>query len=295
MTSARPRQKQPDKYFIAVARKIFDLLEYFIQEGSKQEAISFQQLSNALPFARTTAHRLIYTLEKMGYIEKADGKGQYRLGAKFFELTGPAVHFRQLQSVARSVMTELMIRHGETVNLAVLDEGQVDYIEVLQSPSALRIAANPGQRNPGHSTAVGKVMMAYLPEKELAAILRSRPLIKMTPKTITQRAHFLEHLASVRERGVAFDLGENLEGVVCVAAPIFDQHGRIVAGLSISGPANRMSSKLKGIEEEIREAGSVISRMLGLRTLRYGSATAEPPVPHVTSRGGTLRKPKKAG
>ena|SRR5437773_1085317 len=290
-----PKRKQVDKNYIGVTGKIFSLLEYFIKEGAKQQAISFQEISSALPFARTTVHRILYSLEKLGYVEKADAKAQYRLGPKFFELTDPAVHFRRLQSLAKAVMIDLLVRYSETVNLGVLDEGQVAYIEVLQSPSALRIAANAGDRNPVHSTALGKVILAFLPEEELESILEEHPLIKMTPKTITQKAHLIEHLAAVREQGVAFDLGENVEGVVCVGAPVFDQRGRIVAGLSVSGPTSRMESKLSGIRDEVRNAGLKISRMLGPLTatdLTSGKMTqflANVTLPRVSTGGATPR------
>jgi IclR family KDG regulon transcriptional repressor len=258
-----PRAEQVDKNYIGVTAKIFSLLEYFIKEGAKQQAISFQEICAALPFARTTVHRILYSLEKLGYVEKADAKAHYRLGTKFFELTEPAVHFRRLQSLAKAVMTDLLVRYSETVNLGVLDEGQVAYIEVLQSPSALRIAATPCDRNPVHCTALGKVILAFLTPEEVESIVAQHPLIRMTPKTITQRAHLVEHLAAVREQGVAFDLGENVDGVVCVAAPIFDQHGRVLAGLSVSGPAIRMEPKLSSVREDVRAAGVKISRTLG--------------------------------
>jgi IclR family transcriptional regulator, KDG regulon repressor len=137
----------------------------------------------------------------------------------------------------------------------------------LQSPSTLRIAAYPGERTPAHSTALGKAMLAFLPEGEVHSLIERQPLIKMTPKTITHKAHLLEHLAAVREQGIALDLEENLSGVICVAAPIFDQHGRVVAGISVSGPASRMEPKLSHIQDEVRNAGQTISRMLRPRSL----------------------------
>src|SRR5262245_40680553 len=267
-----PKRQQPDKNYIGVTAKIFAVLEYFVQEGAQQQAVPFQELSNALPFARTTVHRVLYSLEKLGYVEKAEAKAHYHLGPKFFALAQPAVQFRRLQAVAHAVMLELLVRHSETVNLGVLDSGQVAYIDVVQSPSALRIAANPGDRNPVHSTSLGKVILAYLPEAEVDRILKQYPLIRMTSKTITQKVHLLEHLAAVREQGVAFDLGENVDGVLCVAAPIFDQHGRAVAGISISGPTTRMESKLMAIRDDVRNAGVKISRLLGPLSAPDGAA-----------------------
>ena len=255
-------KKQADKNYISVSGKIFTVLQYLIDKGSKQQPVPFQEIAGALPFARTTVHRILYSLEKLGYLEKAESRAHYRLAAKFFELTEPAVHFRRLRSVARAVMVKLLIEFAETVNLGVLEAGQVIHIDVLQSPSALRIAANAGDVNPVHSTALGKAILAFLPEQEVNSIVKQRAFLKMTPKTITQKALLLEDLAVVRERGVAFDLEENLTGVVCVAAPIFDPLGRPVASVSVSGPASRMESKLLRLQTEVRDAGVTISRTL---------------------------------
>jgi IclR family acetate operon transcriptional repressor len=287
--SAKPKDKRVDKNYIGVTEKIFAVLEYLNNESAKQQAIPFQQVASALPFARTTVHRILYSLQKLGYVEKAEPKAHYRLGSKFFDLTEPAVHFRRLRSVAKSVMTDLLVRFTETVNLGVLDDGQVSYIDVLQSPSALRIAAHPGQRNPFHSTALGKAIVAFLSEEEAISLITRRPLIKMTSKTITQRPHFIEHLASVRELGMAFDLEENLDGVVCVGVPIFDQHGRVVAGLSVSGPASRMGAKLPRIQEDVKEAGSRVSRMLGLQSTAEATSLQTDEIPGETP--STFRPP----
>jgi len=273
----KPQRVQADKNYIEVMGKIFAVLEYLVERGSKQKSVAFVEVAGAVPFARTTVHRILYSLEKLGYVEKDEVKAHYQLAAKFFDLTGLAIHFRRLQSVSKSVMQNLLLRFGETINLGVLEDGQVAYIEVLQSPSTLRIAAIAGERNPVHSTALGKAMLAFLPESEVEAIIERFPLIRRTPKTITQKKHLLEHLASVRERAVAFDMEENLSGVVCVAAPIFDQAGRVIAGLSISGPTARMEPKLAQIQEEIRNAAVTLSRMLSPSALAVDAVSAYGP------------------
>jgi len=257
-----PKTKQADKNYIAVMGKIFTVLEYVIDRGANQEPVAFSEIAKNLPFSRTTIHRILYSFEKLGYVEKAESTSHYRLAAKFFELTGVAVHFRQLQSVAKSVMQNLMTRHGETVNLGVIDRGQVAFIDVLQSQSALRIAAFAGERTPLHSTALGKVLLAFLPESEINTILSEQPLIRKTPQTITRKAHLLEHLASVREQGVAIDLEENLSGVTCIAAPIFDHAHRVIAAFSISGPSARMNAKLNAVKDDVRAAALIVTRML---------------------------------
>jgi IclR family KDG regulon transcriptional repressor len=256
------KPKQLDKNYIAVMGKIFDVLHYLIDKGAKQEAVAFAAMVKSLPFSRTTVHRILYSLEKLGYVEKAEQPAHYRLAAKFFEFTGPAVHFKHLQSISRSIMSDLMARHSENVNLGVLQNGQVVHIDVIQSPNALRVAAFPGERNPLHCTALGKAILAFLPEAEVGTLLEGYPLIKKTPRTITQKAHLREHFALVREHGVAIDLEENLSGVTCVAAPIFDHAGRVVAALSVSGPSSRMTSKLTSIKNDVRAAALSATRMI---------------------------------
>ena len=105
-------------------------------------------------------------------------------------------------------------------------------------------------------------MLAFLPESEIDNLFEHSPLVRHTPKTITQKKHLLEHLSSVRERAVALDMEENVTGVICIASPIFDQQGKVIAGISVSGPASRMLPKLAHVEEEIRNAALDLSRML---------------------------------
>src|SRR5215469_12297513 len=217
------RPKQVDKNYIAVMGKAFSVLELFIGRGGKQETVQFAEISRHFPFAQTTTHRILYSFEKLGYLEK-NGVGQYRLSNKLFQLTEKAVPYRYLQSIARSEMHSLMHRHLETVNLGVLEGELITHIDVVLTSAPLRIAALPGERNLPHCTALGKAILAFLTESKLAALFNAGPLVRRTANTITRKGHLLDHLAFVREQGVAFDMEENLANVSCVAAPIFDSH-----------------------------------------------------------------------
>jgi len=252
---------QVDKDYIEVTAKIFCVLEYFVQEGDHRYTISFQELSKVLPYANTTVHRILYSLEKLGYLERESRA--YHLGTKFHALIGPAVQLRGLQKVAKEVMLDLLMGHSETVNLGFIDCGEVAYLEVVQSPRVLRVSASPNDRNPIHSTSLGKVILAYLPEAEVKALLKAHPLTKITSKTITRQNQFLEELALVRKQRIAFDLGENVDDVVSIASPVFDHHIRVIAGLSIVGPSVRMASKLLDIGYDLRRASLKVSRLLG--------------------------------
>jgi len=254
--------KQPNKNYSVVMRKVFAVLKFLIDKGPEQKPVAFSDMAKTLPFSRTTIRRILHSLEKLSYCEKAELASHYRLTAKLYDLTGPSVDARRLQSATRSTMLDLLSRHAETVTLAVLNDRQVVSIDVLQSPNALRIAAYPGDRTPLHCTSLGKAILAFLPQPDVDALLSDCPLIRKTPQTITQRAHLRKHLGAVHENGVAVDLEESLSGVISVAAPIFDHTGRVVAAMGVSGPTSRMTSKLNTVKQDVRNAALAATSMI---------------------------------
>jgi IclR family transcriptional regulator, KDG regulon repressor len=256
-----PTSKQADKSYIAVMGKIFYVLERFTDDTANR-GLAFSQIAKDLPFSRTTIHRILYTLAKLGYVEKTEIASHYRLTRKFHDISGTILSFQHLQAVSKPVMRTLLIRYSETVNLGSLDGGEVTYLDVAQSPSALPLAAFPGDRNPVHSTALGKAMLAFLPESQIRTILGHSPLFRRTSHTITQHTRFLEHLAMVRGERVALDQEENVDGVTCVAAPIFGPTGKVMAAFSVSGPASRMIAKLSALKSDVRAAAISVTRTL---------------------------------
>jgi IclR family transcriptional regulator, KDG regulon repressor len=253
--------KQADKSYIAVMGKIFHVLERFVEDTTNR-GLAFSQIAKDLPFSRTTIHRILYTLAKLGYVEKTEIASLYRLTRKFHDISGTILSFQHLQAVSKPVMRTLLIRYSETVNLGSLDGGEVTYLDVAQSPNALALAAFPGDRNPAHSTALGKAMLAFLPDSQIRTILDQSPLFRRTSHTITQHARFLQHLATVRGERVALDQEENLEGVTCVAAPIFGPTGKVIAAFSVSGPASRMTAKLSALKSDVRAAATSVTKIL---------------------------------
>lgn len=256
-----PTSKQPDKSYIAVMGKVFYVLERFVDDTTNR-GLAFSQIAKDLPFSRTTIHRILYTLAKLGYVEKTEIASHYRLTRKFHDISGTILSFQHLQAVSKPVMRTLLVRHAETVNLGSLDGGEVTYLDVAQSPNALPLAAFPGDRNPAYCTALGKAMLAFLPEAQIRAILGQSPLFPRTSHTITQHARFLQHLETVRGERVALDQEENVEGVTCVAAPIFGPSGKVMAAFSVSGPANRMTAKLSALKSDVRAAAISVTRIL---------------------------------
>lgn len=256
-----PTSKQADKSYIAVMAKIFHVLERFVDDTNNR-GLAFSEIAKDLPFSRTTIHRILYTLVKLGYLEKTEIASHYRLTRKFHDISGAVLSLQNLQAISKPVMRTLLVRYSETVNLGSLDGGEVTYLDVAQSPSAVRLAAFPGDRNPVHSTALGKAMLAFLPDSQIRTILGQSPLFRKTSHTITQHARFLEHLATVRGERVALDQEENVEGITCVAAPIFGPTGKVMAAFSVSGPASRMTAKLSALKSDVRAAATSVTRIL---------------------------------
>jgi IclR family acetate operon transcriptional repressor len=163
-------------------------------------------------------------------------------------------------------MHHLLDMFRETVNLAILEDGKVVYLEILEGTQSIRMAARPGQRDYAHSTAIGKAMLAHAPAAELEGIVGRYGLPSLTPSTITSLEQLQVELARVRKRGYSVDNIENERGVRCVGAPIFNHQGNGVAAISISGPADRISgSKIEMIGKELVNATRTISEQLGYR------------------------------
>jgi DNA-binding IclR family transcriptional regulator len=262
MRASQRKHPGDDSNSIQVTAKILSVLEYFGRESIALRPISFNEVSRALPLGKSTAHRIVYSLEKLGYLEKVCGGTGYQVGSRFLTLTKAPVQVQRLRAVAKDVMLDLLIRYSETICMGLIDEGEVAYLEIVQSPRILRIALHLKDRDPIHSTSLGKVILAHCPKREVDAILNKHFLVRKTRSTITMRDRLWQELQSIRENGVAFDRNENIENVISVAAPILDHRGRAIAGLSILGPTDRMEPKLFTIASDLQIAASRVSHLL---------------------------------
>jgi DNA-binding IclR family transcriptional regulator len=167
---------------------------------------------------------------------------------------------------ARPFLEELTKATGETSHLAVLDDGMALYVDKVESQRMLSRPSHVGRRLPAYCTGVGKAMLAFAPDEQVEAVI-ARGLERMTPNTITDPARLRNALADVRRVGYAIDDEEIEEGLVCVAAPIRDRAGSVVAGASIGGPASRIHHAGEDrIAERVTATARAISAMLGWST-----------------------------
>jgi DNA-binding IclR family transcriptional regulator len=232
-----------------VARAL-NILELF--EGSPD--LSVTEIANRLDLSKSTAFGLINTLAHKGYLEQNPRDSRYRLGLKLLRMGGAVQRHNVIVNRARPFMEKLVEEFSETVHLTVERNGMVVYIEKIEGDKAIFMQSAIGAENPMYCTAVGKCLLAYMPEAKAERLLRKmQPLERRGPNTITE-------LQAIRERGISIDDEEHVPGLMCIAAPIRNHEGEVVAAISISGAKAGISSKLVGrISERVARAAQQIS------------------------------------
>jgi DNA-binding IclR family transcriptional regulator len=250
---ARVPQSKTGKspYRVQVLDRALAALE--ILAGQSREC-GLAELCISLKLHKSTVHRLMMVLEQHRLVVKNEGTGRYRLGLKLFELGSKSIDGLDLRGRARPYLNRLQNEFGETVFFCILDEGQVFYVEKVESQRSVRTACTVGSRAPAYCTAVGKAMLAELPDAEVNHIVRRWGLKPVTAKTITTPAALKTELKTVRSRGYAIDDEEKEDGLRCVGAAVRSHSGMPIAAMSISGPAFRMT------KERVPEVGQALMR-----------------------------------
>lgn len=251
-----------DKNFIGLTQKVFSVLEAFNRNPS--EPVALEEITRSVGIAKTTVHRLLYSLKKIGYIDQHEN-GRYFLSYKFYQIGRNGLPHRHLTEFAKPVLNKLVIRTGESAHMGVLENGLILFVAVAASQHAYRCAAEVGDCNYAHSTALGKCILAHMDLPEIDSIIAARGLPRLTSLTITDAAQLALELEKVRNQGYAISNGENTDGVICVAAPVLDSSGKAIAAVSISGPYSRIQSSIEGVKQAVRQETFRLSMLLGYK------------------------------
>lgn len=247
-------------YSIAVVVRTLDLLEALAEAG---QPLGPTELARRVGTTKSAAHRILATLGQRDYVVKDKTTPHYRLGMRLAYLGQRSLETFDLRETARPTLEDLHQRFRETVNLGVLEDREIVYIDMIESDQGLRMSASIGARDHIHSTSIGKSILAFLPESRREQILQ-QPLAPRTAKTITDPATLRAELKRVREAGYAEDRGENEAGAHCFGAPIIDHTGAVVAAISVSAPASRLDERMAAeIPEAVKAAAQQLSRQLG--------------------------------
>jgi IclR family KDG regulon transcriptional repressor len=226
--------------------------------------IGISELSQRLGLSKTTVHRVLQTLRALGYVAQEVETDRYRLTIRLFELGAKALESVDLVREADVEMRRIAQATREAVHLGAFAEDAIVYIHKIDSDYGLRMQSRIGRRNPLYSTAIGKVLLAWMTPADARQVLSHVVFRKSTPRTLANADAVLGILPRVREQGYGEDNEEQEEGLQCIAVPVFDRFGQVVAGLSISFPTMRCGADTKPhYIALLREAGGAISARLG--------------------------------
>lgn len=247
-----------NRYTVRAVLRVLDILDV-LQDSI--DGASLTEIAEAANLPKSSVFRYLSTLESRSYVEQDPETGDYRFGLAF--LPSHTRHLQSLGSRARPYLEKLRDRFQETINLAVLDGTRLSYLQIVESEKAMRLAARTGDREPVHSSALGKAIAARMPESEVLEILRTEGMPQLTAATITEEAAFLEELDQVRQRGFALDDRENEEDGRCVGVAI--PRARIRAAISMSAPAVRFRLEdVREVTDALTETAAALAKDLGI-------------------------------
>jgi len=250
-----------DDYMVKSVDKACYLMEVVSEYA---DGVGITELATEVGMYKSTVHRLLTTLMRRGYIEQDTRTGRYKLGYTLLDLGMKLLSSIDLRREALPYLQALSARADEVVHLALLDQGEIVYIEKVESQNTIRMHSRVGKRVPVHATGLGKAIMAFLPAGESQIMIERYGLVRVTEHTLTDKITFLKSLDETRGAGFAMDIEENEIGICCVAAPILDSNQRAVAACSVSGPSMRMTpTRLAELAPYVRQAGVDISERLG--------------------------------
>jgi DNA-binding IclR family transcriptional regulator len=247
-------------YDVAVLQKALDVLEVL----AERDDLGLSELSARTGVSKASTYRVLSTLEARGFVAKDPETRKYSPGVKLVAMSCAVVARVDLVAAARPYVVDLQAAFDETVNVGILANGEVLYVDILESAQGLRMAATVGARNALHCTALGKAILSAIPNSEARELLTAYRRVAATPKTIVGLEALMDDLAVVAERGYAVDDEENEVGARCVGVPIRDLAGRAVGAISISGPVARIPLELvETIGARLLEAAAGIEERMG--------------------------------
>jgi len=245
---------------VGVISKVLRILEAL--QGSSS-GLGLKAICDQTGINKSTAHRFLKHLERERYLLRTEA-GAYLIGPRLSQLSARGNQEATLQAVARPILWDLWKSTHETVNLGVLDQGTVLYIDVIESPHEFRLSSRVGTRRSVHVTALGKALVAFLPEEVRQTVLDSIAFQPSTPKTIGNLVQFRQELEKIRRQAYAVDDEEAVQGARCVSAPILNSKGAPIAAVSVSGPVTRVTPSLvSALAGAVTSAARSISAAMG--------------------------------
>ena len=251
--------------------RAFDIVELLSREPN---GLKLTEIASRVDLNKSTAYRILASLQKRGYVEKREQSKVYRLGLEFIELSSAFLNSLELKTEAQPMLNQLSKQTGQTVFMAILQGADVVYIDKVESFNSLRRYQIIGKRMPLYATSLGKALLTGLTDAEITRLYEGREFIKITPHTIDNIHDLLKEVELTRRRGWAHDNQENELGTMCVGAPVFDYRNMVVAAVSVAWEMEGLPNfDLKRVAGLVVEATQEISHRMGYR---WNSSSSRP-------------------
>jgi DNA-binding IclR family transcriptional regulator len=254
--------KRGDDYIVQPVMKALHVLEHVARQSHE---VTLTEIVAELKLPKTTVFRYLQTLSAASFLHHDRKRDRYGVGPGFRALAKADEKLQRLRNLAQPEMVDLMLTFNETVNLAVLSDRHIVYIDMVEPNRTLRVHARVGDRHPVHSTSLGKAIVAFLPDTP-EDWFQDDSLRPITVKTLTSAKAFRRQMDDVRRRGYAIEMGENEDGLMCIGVPFLDGAGYPLAAMSLSAPERRMKPEVTvHAVEALKSAAQRISAQLGAR------------------------------
>ncbi len=229
-----------DNSAVKTIDRLVEILDYFAHE---RRSLSLAELSTTLNLPKSTLHRFLTSLESHGVLRREAGDKKWRLGYHLMVWGSLATESTTLREIARPFMSDLVAVSGETAILTIYHDHDVIVIDMCETNHSVRLKMETGTQRAPHAGASSKVLLAYLPEDEVMAVIEEKGLPKLCTNTITDAHTLMQELECIRSRGYADSLEETDPGAWGVATPIFDWRGQVVGAIGLAGPTQRYSQE----------------------------------------------------
>lgn len=242
------------------ADRVLTVLEYL----AEARGATFAEVARDLELPNSSAHQLLHTVAQRGFIEFDETTREFRLGSRLWEVAQAYSAVQDLATIAQPSMSALTDVTTETVQLARLDGLENVYLAISESPHPMKLVSAVGKRLPAHTTGLGKVLLAHLPEADLNGRLDGVTLARYTDNTITDRSALLAELARIRARGYGEDREEFVVGCRCIAMPVHNGARDVIAAMSVSIPTPRFNQKVaKSVRGALADTITHVEEKLG--------------------------------
>ena len=255
-------------------------LRLLVHVARCKEPVTLSELSRAIELPKPTTYRLLRNLEGIGFVQRDPLTRRYLIGSVFEDIALSALRHGAGHGARRLLMDQLAHRLGARINLVVLRSGNLLFVEWVESTTPLRVDIDPATSMPVHCTASGKLLLAFGPRELRENLLKSAPFASRTKNSITSARALNRELAEIRRRGYAEDNEELLQGVNCLAVPVYNLAGEVVAGLAAMAPvASLPLEKLRRYLPELQDSAARISQDLGGEASPGAAAPGRPALP----------------